>query len=69
MTYNEYEKIQPLNGLYTGQLSTEELVLLHRAIEEGWARKTYNGPLAVFGLSKVEIMTPLKLEDDESVSP
>ncbi len=47
--------LKRLDGLYVGQLSTEERELLAWGISKGMARIVYTGPAGMLGLGKVEV--------------
>jgi hypothetical protein len=52
------EAVQRLVGLYTGQLTPEELELFEMAVGAGRARRDYSGPGGFLGLSKVALVEP-----------
>lgn len=47
--------LSKLNGLFVGQLDSEELEAFNRACHEGWARRIYRGAAGLMGLAKVQI--------------
>lgn len=48
--------IRRLDGIFTGLLSVHELEVFHRCCEAGTAMRSYEGPAAMLGLSKVRIV-------------
>lgn len=44
-----------IEGLFVGQLSDEEMLTFERAVEEGLARRSYEGPAGFMGLAKVRL--------------
>lgn len=56
MTPEEAKRIlRPVNGMFVGVLTDEELEALDVAIEAGAARRSYEGPAGFLGLAKVRI--------------
>lgn len=50
-TVSDYELVRPLEGLFTGQLSDDEIAAFGRLVEAGRAHREYN----LLGLAKVRV--------------
>ena len=56
MTNADKDLIRPLDGLYVGMLSSDELASLDECIQAGYAIKDYSSPAGIIGLAKVKIL-------------
>jgi hypothetical protein len=53
----ENNRIVELNGLFIGQLTDEELIILDQAVKDGLAERDYSTPAGFFlGLGKVRVL-------------
>jgi hypothetical protein len=48
--------LEQLDGLFVGQLSPRELRTFERAIEDGEARRVYEGAAGLMGIAKVRLV-------------
>lgn len=47
--------LEQIDGLFVGQLSDRELRTFERAVEDGEARRVYEGGAGFMGLAKVRV--------------
>jgi hypothetical protein len=52
--------VAELSGLYVGQLDQDELQAFERAVSDGLAFRSYNGPSGMMGVAKVAIKTVVR---------
>ncbi len=50
--------LERINGLFVGQLNERELRLFERAIQDGEARRSYEGGAGFMGLAMVRLTRP-----------
>ena len=48
--------LEQIDGLFVGQLSDKELRTFERAVEDGEARRVYEGGAGFMGLAKVRVI-------------
>jgi hypothetical protein len=48
--------LDQIDGLFVGQLSEKELRTFERAVEDGEARRAYEGVAGFMGLAKVHVL-------------
>ena len=51
-------RLDSLDGRFVGSLSDEELLAFERAVEAGYASRSYRGFPALLGLARVKISRP-----------
>jgi len=56
------EEVGRLNGMYVGQLDSDELAAFDRERKAGRARASYNHAGGFLGLAKVEVLFPSSQE-------
>lgn len=56
MSEEDFSDLTSLNGLYVGQLNSNEFALFEEAINKGWAQRNYDGVGGFMGLAKVKIL-------------
>ena len=52
------DDLRRIEGLFVGQLDERELRTFERAIEDGEARRSYEGGAGFMGLAKVRLTKP-----------
>lgn len=50
--------LEQIEGLFVGQLDERELRTFERAIDDGEARRSYEGGAGFMGLAKVRLIRP-----------
>lgn len=52
--------LEHIEGLFVGQLNERELKVFERAVEDGEARRSYEGGAGFMGLAKVRIVRTVR---------